>query len=317
MAGKDREYVSESHAQYAAIRKTRFWAKVGAFVVGSFMVWTFYQVVKPVLYSAQDRQALELIKEYRERSQAIRDDKTRKEYLNMLKEEEDRIRKKYSTVWISLWGLSKHSGKTKAVLVLLMVFPFLVFLGIFAYLKRWLWPRWDEFFLSVPQRESPLVLPKKGLTLWGTSPFEKEVFSDPESFKKVFAYAEGLPEKEVSKEIQKILKDAKEFLNRFYSGLQTDKVLFYFQVILWHYCGSLYANLPTGLLSLYVKDYGLKKLLSLYARNHLPAFLDVTGKFLEEEYSVYVLCRLFYECDQAVGMRERLNKFSPLPFEIK
>lgn len=312
----EKEHLSESHKHYREIHRYRFWSRVGAFLLGCIFSFYLYTLLKPLTYDQEDRQKLDLIEQYyKEADKKISDINMRADYKRMLDQEREKILDKYTLP--SLWGLLQFRGQKISLFVLLWLAPAFLAVGGYMLLKKKVFREWGEFFFPLLKTEAPLKMPGKVPLLWGQNPLAEKLFINEQEFRRAFGYAQGVQVDKVRDEIKALLNKISQFIDRFYPYENKSYLLYCYEVLLWHYVACLYANLPSGLMGKQIKDYAFKKLLSLYARNHLPVFLDVNGRFIKEEYDAYILCRIFYECDRVLRLRETLSsKFNPLPFVL-
>jgi hypothetical protein len=203
-------------------------------------------------------------------------------------------------------------------------------MGAFGAAYYWL-ARKKDFFYQVAEREPVSNLPDKPpYPVLSKVPekYRKELWKDFDGFH-VFL-ASGIKERgdvkfnyeEAKKEIEEQVKKVKEFFDKFYPDFDKEKLDVFARVILWHYLISFYGNVPTGTLSVYVKDKSLKVALSTYnpknyKKPRIYYFDKLKGQVLyyEDKIEPYVFLEGLYGADKEYGIFKKIaDKFCPLPF---
>lgn len=314
---REREYISETHKQRHLLEKYK--TKQYIFTLLAIFLWGigFYFLFSEVLYTQEDREKLKLIKEYRMQAlEKIKDPDVYTEYINYLKQEEEKIKDKYP--FPALWNVGSYPGN-KLLFVGFSLLPFLIATVGYIYLKKKVFPEWDKFVLPVVGQEPPMILPEKGENLWGDryKELEKKFLTDPDVVRKLFASLKIKEMPSAEKFIAELMKECEDFLKKYFPYEKHKEVLFCIEFLLFHHFASLYGNIPTSLLGKYIKDYNLRKALSLYQRNHVPVIVSIKGKLIEREEEAFILCKIFYTCDRTLKLRERINeKFDPLAIAV-
>ena len=129
------------------------------------------------------------------------------------------------------------------------------------------------------------------------------------------------PYEEVKKEVKAALANLEAHRKEFYPYLDAETAKNYGAFLLWHYAVSFFGNVPTGVLTVHLKDPVLKVILSLYERRVYPVYYWVDEKtknvnLYETDFNAYLYLRLIYETEQLKGFFSRLDRFNPLPFKI-
>lgn len=310
---RDREYISETHKQRYLLERKRLKDFIFTVLFALFLAAGFYWIFGVLVYTKEDREKLRLIREYRvQAAERVKDPYLHERYMRYLREEEKKIKDKYP--FPALWSLGKYPGN-KAVFLFFSLLPVIAYAGFYIYAKKKLFPELDRIFLPVIGREEPMELPQKGYDLWGSryADIEKKFLSSPETVKRLFAALDIKRIKEAEKFIEELSRESEAFLKKYFPYENHKEVLFAVEFLLFHHLASLYGNLPTSLLGKYVKDYNLRKALSLYQRNHAPVIVGINGELLKKEEEAFILCKIFYILDSRLKLRKRLDeKFDPL-----
>lgn len=329
-------YLTETHRIEDKISKTRLLellSLLGASAVLSIFALNY---VHNKFITKKDREKLALIKKYEKETQIainkeIQANRTaHKQVYNVaklvdyeayLKKQRREILNKYPSAYLTF---NAFKGKTRLYYILGFLALLVGDAAGFIYLRKRLNKDAVEFFYRVPKAEDPYGL-KPEITirafvdhLPNSKEFTKQMFSDIDTYLRISEkVSSGLDEKKAKKHIEKALNDINRFCNIYYP-IVTPEDYFRIEVILWHYVFNLYGNAPTGLVSKFIKDYTIRKMLSLYIRRNLPVMFDVVnGEFIEKDYKTYILLKIIYDADTKYGILQNLRKaLDPLPFEM-
>ncbi len=300
-----KDYLTESHKIYEYVSYTRIFTRIALFIIFFFISYLFIDNTKTFFYKKEDRQMLDTIEKYRQlayQRHYVEKKMTLKDYLKYttyLDEQEKKVHDKYPSP-IFIWNLLYYRYP-----FFYPLFFFLIFLAGYLFYKKKIEPSLVEFFYQEAQQEPAMSTPSKLLDLnflKDTSVFgftiSENLFNNTfKDFGKFVEYvSSGTGGMFNLDNVKSDMGKIKEKLQNDIEHLGVDKIEFmYFALILCTHKEALnYGNVPTGLISVTIKDYTLKKMLSLYYRRHLPALYDINGKFIERDYKPYVYLKIFY-----------------------
>lgn len=320
---EDNQPISESHRTLYRLWKLKMTEVFFFFLMGSLGAFMIIENVKDYFYTKEDRYSLQRIREYKQQadmmySQGRLDNTTYTQYIDMLRKSEEKILSQYSSPYFTI-GI--FTTKSKLNFAFIYGILFFAIAGGFYFLNRET-KKHANFFYQSPQQEDPLGLSGEiKIRFFVSRKMYKdvinEVFNNIDDFMRVLQYAsKGLDEKKAKEVVNRQMNNISSFIKKFYPNL--DKAVNYLriEVILWHYVASLYGNAPTGLIGKHIKDYTLRKMLTLYYRKHLPVMFDVVnGNFMERDYDAYILLSVLYHADEKFKIFDELKKnLDPLPF---
>ncbi len=298
------DYLTESHKIYEYIFYNRLFTKIIFFVIFFVIGFVFMNSTKDYFYKEEDRIALQKIKEYRKQADEKlvnkqMDSYTYGYYVSYLAKKEEEIRNKYGSP-IFVWNLLNYRYPFFYPLFFIVLF----LLGFYLWKKK-VESKLDNFFYQVSEPEPAMSKPSKlvdltylkdpsefGLSI--TPEFFNSVFKDFDKFVEyVSSGTAGLFKKEnVKKEFTKFYESIKKDIELL--GIDKTEFLYFCLILLTHSEALNYGSVPTGLISTTIKDYTLKKMLSMYYRMHVPVLYDVKGEFIERDYKAHVYLKAFY-----------------------
>lgn len=216
----------------------------------------------------------------------------------------------------------------------------------FYFLFRWFKNK-RNFFFQEPRKEEVYIFKKKKIIdlnyMFGPKIPFSNYFTDVEKVNNfinssVVEAQEKLFEKKIKKDdkfkkfVDEVVKEYIKYVEIFYPFLvenlvDREKVIFYLRFILWHYILNFYGNLPTGILTPFLKDENFKIILGIYQRRLLPVIYIKSKKsahsdkyqvvYLKEKFFSYFFLRSFYEVEASINLFKTIeNKFSPFKFEL-
>lgn len=193
-----------------------------------------------------------------------------------------------------------------------------------------------EFFFPVARTEEVLPLTdRKVITLKEIFLTEtpESIFQDAEKVERIINTAitfhnlfqervkQGGFENFVKKETKKYITYVRDFYPFLLKDKKTIKEIVRF--LLYHHVINFYGNLPTGILSIYIKREDFKTILSLYERKLLPVLFykkresphsdSFSVEYKKERFFPYFFLRAFYECLGEV-LEEIEDRWSPFNF---
>lgn len=213
---------------------------------------------------------------------------------------------------------------------------FLVFCYATNYAVLFILKKRKEFFYATPKTEEVLPLTdQKVITLKEIFLTEtpEDMFQDVEKVEKIINTAitfHDLFQKKIKQGgfedfVKKKTKEYLAYVRDFYPFLLKEKktVKGIVRFLLYHHVINFYGNLPTGILSIYIKKEDFKTILSLYGRRLLPVLFykkrespysdSFSVEYKKDRFFSYFFLRAFYECLGEV-LKEIEDRWSPFDF---
>lgn len=338
MSQKPTDYLTETHKIRKALWKRNFEYYIGLSIALLIFSYAVFDMNVSTLFLTKEEH--ELINKYQQLSQQAyqKKDYESGRYYNNKKNEIVKKTPYFITIYhVFLKWKQKDTTIRKILFTLLYIFWYL-FIGIFAHLIiKYYLNKMKPIIYQIPKKEEVMPLSdKKVITLtemFNNDKIAQEIFNDPVKVEKIvntsiaFHDMFSTLKPKFKQYVDNITKTYSNYISIFYPELnQEAKTIPIFNFLMWHYVINFYGNLPTGVLSIYIKNNDFKIILSAYQRKIIPVIYtkkrkspyskDYIIEYQKDKFYSYFFLRSFYELDKMINIYENIeDTFSPLPFQ--
>lgn len=338
MPPKAPDYLTETHK----IRKA-LWKKQVQYYVGlsiAFLIFAyacFDMNISPLFLTTTEQQLIKQYDNIYKKYMSIKD----YENANLYEQEKRKIEKKQPSFITAYHVYLKWKQKDKLSRKIIFTTAFVLWYCLICFASHMIIKhqlnKMKTIIYQIPKKEEIMPLKNnKIITLtemFKNNTIQNEIFTDPEKVERIINTAIVFHDifNNIKPDFNKYTIDIKnhyeKYIQTFYPDLlQKKETLCIFNFLLWHYLINFYGNVPTGILSIYIKNEDFKLILSAYQRKILPVIYvkkrkspyseEYTINYIENRFFSYFFLRSLYEIDKMLNVFENIeNKYSPLPFQ--